>query len=488
MLLLHNLSFRYKIPLRATLLVVITAFMVTISILAWEYEQVRRDLYTSAENIGRLLAKTLITPLRHDDTWRAYEIITTAFIQSEEASSSPLNADLTVVLDARQRIYVSSRPMIYPMLITLSQVRPEYRALEMAIAEYKGTQPVVREIAGLQTFHLIAPITADGVVLGYLVIEYPKSLFTPRFLNIVGRAGIVTLAVLGLLLPMSWYWGRRMADPLIQLADCMRMVGRHIPEPEQCNLYESRDEIGLAGQQFRRMLTELKEKEALKREVVANERLTAIGRLSAGIAHEINNPLGGMLNAISTYKRHAKSTDPAAAKTLALIERGLLQIKQTVGALLVEARVESHALGRQDIEDLHTLILPDAHVKRIDLGWENGLEESVSLPSTPVRQILLNLLLNAVQAAQEGGRVTSRITVEKGMFVASITNSGNPISANRMEHLFEPFAGSSKPGFGHGLGLWVTYQLVQQLDGRVEVESGEEHTRFTITLPYGAPA
>lgn len=482
----RDLSFRYKIPLRGTLLVVITAVMVTGGILLREYEQIRQDLYASAGNMGRVLAKTLITPLRHDDTWRAYEIISTPLQQEGASQGNPLNADLLVVLDARQRIYVSTRPTHYPILVMLSQVRPEYAALEQAIAEYKDDAPVVREIDGLNVFHLIAPIRAEDALLGYLVIEYPKSLFLPRFLDIVERALLVTLIVLALILPVSWYWGRRMADPLVNLAKCIGKVGPDIPEPDLCDLYESRDEIGLAGTQLRQMLAELRNKQTLEREVMANERLAAVGRLSAGIAHEINNPLGGMLNAISTYKRHAQPDTLAAAKTLSLIERGLLQVKQTVAALLVEARVESHALRCQDVEDIHTLIVHDAQKKHLTLHWENGMTDSAPLPSTQIRQILLNLLLNAVQASPDGGHLECHIDCLDDMLHLRIINEGEPISPQRMEHLFEPFAGSS--GSGHGLGLWVTYQLVQQLNGGIEVASGTEHTCFTITLPYRTAA
>jgi two-component system, NtrC family, sensor kinase len=173
-------------------------------------------------------------------------------------------------------------------------------------------------------------------------------------------------------------------------------------------------------------------------------------------------------------------------RTLSLLERGLLQIRETVGALLVEARLESHALTAEDIEDTRTLVAPGAQRKNAQLRWTNELAEPLPLPSTQVRQILLNLLLNAVAAVEHQGRLECSVTRVNGSLRMSITNDGKQISRERLEHLYEPFAmqGEDAAG-GSGLGLWVTYQLVQQLNGRIEAESRPAGTRFTVELPIG---
>jgi signal transduction histidine kinase len=261
----------------------------------------------------------------------------------------------------------------------------------------------------------------------------------------------------------------------------MGRVRETLPDPAEVRVYESRDEIGQLGAAFKAMLKDLREKEALEKEVMFSERLAAIGRLAAGAAHEINNPLGGMLNAISTFKQHGND-DPLTLRTLSLVERGLLQIKDTMAALLVEAKVKSHPLTRQDVEDTRTLVLADVHRKTATLAWEDGIGEApVALPSTHVRQILINLLLNAIEAVGSGGRIGCRIALAAQTLEIIVSNDGDYIPQERMEVLFEPFATDRESG--HGLGLWVTWQLVQQLGGTIMAQSEPGRTSFSVSLP-----
>ncbi len=219
--------------------------------------------------------------------------------------------------------------------------------------------------------------------------------------------------------------------------------------------------------------------------MVTSERLAAVGRLAAGVAHEINNPLGGMLNAIDTFKHHG-CTDAVTGKTLSLLERGLEQIRETVSALLVETRSESNALTPHDVDDVQTLLQPDAHKKALRITWNNGLSEPVPLPATPIRQILINLSLNAVQAAPEGAAVDCCIHRDRDRLRIRVGNEGDGIPAGRADRLFEPFVHRNPSG--HGLGLWVTYQIVQQLNGEISVKSEAGHTHFTVQLPLEAAA
>jgi two-component system, NtrC family, sensor kinase len=477
---LRDLSFRYKIPLRGVVLVLATASLLTASLIYREYRELKADVVSTAASMSRVLANTLVAPLTHDDVWRAYEIINSPFSTSSEGN--PKIAEFVVVLDRHNRIYIATQPADYPMLGDPGRINPDFNRMQAMLPGVKEFETRVVDLADSETIYMLTPIMSDGVLLGTLVMGYSKHAFVPRFLEIFRSGAIVSLLVIAIVIPASWVWAQRFARPLVNLADVMGKVGTTIPDDSEIEVEveESGDEIGRLAKAFAAMLGELREKQAMEGQMVLSERLAAVGRLSAAIAHEINNPLGGMLNAISTFKRHGND-DPLTLHTLALIEGGLQQISETVSALLVEATHRSHPLGRQDIEDIRTLVLPDAHAKEADLVWQNLFDEVVAVPATPIRQILLNLLLNALQAVFKGGTVFCRVGCEDGQLKIVVGNDGQFIAREAMEALFEPLP-SSREG-SHGLGLWVTYQLVQQLGGEITAESEPGETRFTVTLP-----
>ena len=123
----------------------------------------------------------------------------------------------------------------------------------------------------------------------------------------------------------------------------------------------------------------------------------------------------------------------------------------------------------------------------MNLHIDSDLAGPVSLPATLVRQILMNLLLNALHASELSGTVHCNIHHDgDGKLAIDISNTGGSIPDEVMNHLFEPFTSGQESGAG--LGLWVTYQIVSQLRGQITVENREGLTRFVVTLPTGEPS
>jgi two-component system NtrC family sensor kinase len=324
------------------------------------------------------------------------------------------------------------------------------------------------------------PIREESAQVGTLVLAYSKDVFLPRFRGHALYGVLIGALVLAVLLPINWYWGQRMARPLVDLA---RRMGRAVhggQDDAPRETYPYRDELGQLFQAYDAMLVEMRGKALLEGELLRTERLSAIGRLASGIAHEVNNPLGGMLIALDTL--HERGGLPEhAARTLGLLERGLKQIQETVAALLVQARDQSRPLTPQDLEDVRTLIHPQILKKSQRLEWRADLPNGLHLPAAACRQILINLLLNAVQATAEQGRIVVAVAARGGGLVFSVVNQAEPIPRERMEHLFEPFIGTREGG--HGLGLWVTYQIVRQLEGRIGAVCEGGEVRFEVWLP-----
>lgn len=476
---LFDLSLRHKIPLWGSALILSATLAIGIVFLARAYEDLRKDVSTSAASLGQTLAQTLFPALLHDDLWRAFEIVRAPF--HEGGALNPLQPDVIFVLDADMRILVASDPHRLPTLARLDELAETFAVLAKVLRSRRLEQTHSFDIANTSHFFTAAPIESSGRRLGILVIAHDRQVVLTRFVELAWRGILIGLLALAALLPINWYWGRRMAEPLVELSKGMDALvhGQPLPLPA-AEHYAYRDELGQLFSAYREAATALNEKALLEKEMLHAERLAAVGRLAAGIAHEINNPLGGMLMAIDTLKHRGK-LDPATAKTISLVERGLQQVAEIVGALLVEARLTSRPLNPQDFEDVHTLIEPQAGKKQLVLDWHADLPESLELPANVVRQILINLLLNAVQATDPGGHVRVRAQVADGALKIEVANSGEPLPEAVRSHLFEPFVSGRQDG--HGLGLWVTYQTVSQLGGQIESGWKDGEVRFNVTLP-----
>ena len=480
---LFDLSLRSKLPLWGGLLIVITAVAVTGSYLVQTRENIKKNMLARSEILGRSLVRTLYTAVSQDDVWRAYEII--SFPMNAEARQPSFQLENFVVLNADEDVFISTQTKQYPLLAKLDSLGPAFGQLQRVLTQNNGRMVIVDS----EKILLGIPLVAEGVVLGTLVLVHPADYYQASFNRIFKRTAWTTLIVLLILLPISWYWGRRMASPLSLLAEYMGELGRKLPAPLPERIYPHSDELGRLFQVYGQMRQELTKKEALERQMMKSERLASLGRLTSSIAHEINNPLGGLLTALDTVKRHA-APDPVLDRVLPLIERGLNQIKEIVGALLVEAKAKGRALTGQDIEDVHLLLEQEAKKLGVKWKWENRVSGEVPLPATLVRQALINLVLNAVQAAGKngngGGLVSVSTALTEGHLVLEVHNDGSSISPEVMEHLFEPFTGQNENG--HGLGLWVTHQIVEQLKGNILVNSEAGQTRFCVTLPLGESA
>lgn len=478
---LRDLSYRIKVPLALSAVIVLVSAILAAVLGARIYADARSDLLANAESLGRTLARALTPAMLRDDVWQTYETIVAPLGGDEGVTSSRQSI---TVFDADGNVYASSDPTRFPMSAPATQVLAA--AAQSLLPSDEEKDPRIVDDASGNALLVAVPIVADdGTRLGSIVLGYSRDVFLPRFYTTIERVALSTLLALVVLVPIGWQFGRRMAAPLVGLARAMPRVGDAPPSELARGLYRSGDEIGQLGTRFEKMLIELEEKRKLEREIVSADRLAAIGRLTAGIAHEINNPLAGMLTAIDTARKHGEP-DPISTSTLSLVERGLQQIRHSVSALLVEARFEARALTPQDLDDVRTLLEPEAATRQQTLNWESRLDRAVPLPSTPTRQILINLILNAIQAAGRGGTVSCRIQADAAQMSFEVRNDGRSIPAELMEHLFEPF--SSGTDGGSGLGLWVTYQIVEQLRGTIRVRSGPPETEFAVALPLGAAA
>lgn len=231
-----------------------------------------------------------------------------------------------------------------------------------------------------------------------------------------------------------------------------------------------------------RLLAELRK--ALAERTANADALLA--KLAAGLAHEVRNPLAGLLNAVSTLRRFGD--DPAVRRdTLDLIERGLRSIGRVADTMLATYRPAAGRMrfDREDLADLQLLVTPEARRRHVGLDWRIDGMQPIAVDAEALRQALLNLLLNACKASAAGGRVALVVIQRGSETIFTIEDSGPGMPDSILAFLVE--GAKTAPMTSHkGLGLWMVIRLLEDLDGRIKVESRSgEGTRVSIRLPVG---
>ncbi len=222
------------------------------------------------------------------------------------------------------------------------------------------------------------------------------------------------------------------------------------------------------------------ERESLLAHMAEQQRQADLGRLTATIAHEVRNPLGGMRTAVSTLRRFGDRQD-AREESADFLDRGISALEGVVNATLenYRSRAEWRALSRQDFEDLRLLVDADARSRDVALRVELDVPEIVAVAALDVRQALLNLLLNAIRASGKDTTVVLTATIEDDDLVLNVKDQGAGMDP-RIVRAMEQGTGMEE---GRGLGVSVVIRLVERLHGRIAIES-DPATGTAITLRF----
>ena len=295
------------------------------------------------------------------------------------------------------------------------------------------------------------------------------------------------LSILAAASIMLLFFDRLVTRPLHVLAKAMASF----PEKKQelPALPARQDEIGHLATSFAELCNRLESsRQAL---AVANEqgfraeKLAALGQLTAGIAHEINNPLAGMLNCVKIMEKEPENQE-LHARYLPLVHKGLRRVELTMRQLLNYGRVEPLQIRQVDIDAviLDCLELLGHRLHNIIVNLDLRFNNLCCIDNEAVKQIVMNIALNATQAMPEGGQLHISSREENRAIVLVIADTGTGISEEMQKKIFDPFFTTKEVGEGTGLGLAVTLSLVQRLGGQIDVASqpGKGST-FTLILP-----
>ncbi|MGA3087417.1 MAG: ATP-binding protein [Terriglobales bacterium] len=255
------------------------------------------------------------------------------------------------------------------------------------------------------------------------------------------------------------------------------------------------DEIGDLGRNFNHMLQQLRDSreeiELLHRTQMSRaEHMATLGEMAAGLAHEIRNPLAGIAGVIEIISRDLPSTSPARA-VVKDVRQEIAQINRILTDLLETARPHPPQVCVSNLNTTveHAVMLARQQVLSKPIKIE--LQQSPDLPevehdSDQIHQVLLNLLLNAVQAVDGAGTVRVEIGTLENCASVAVKDNGRGIPAEHLSHIFRPFY--TTKGNGTGLGLSLARRIVEEHHGRIEVSSAVgKGSKFEVVLPFRMP-
>jgi two-component system NtrC family sensor kinase len=326
-----------------------------------------------------------------------------------------------------------------------------------------------------------------------LMLQQPVSLLRAGEKKMEIQSGVIALFVLLFTFNLLIFFARSITSPLMQLMKLMEKVGKG--EFTGKVVVKSKDEIGRMANMFNKMLGDLKSRDteidAAKSRLIQSEKMSAFGQMSAGIAHEVKNPLAGILGYAQMSKKKLQADSPVFPY-LDIIEKETVRCKEIVENLMKFARQEKALMMRIDInktiKDSIRLVEHQIGISGIKLTQIFALDGApiwIKGNANQIQQVMMNLILNAQQAMENKGTITvsTHFSLESQKVLIMISDTGPGMTEEVKARIFEPFFTTKGVGKGTGLGLAVSIGIVKDHGGTIDVDSMVgKGTTFTITL------
>jgi len=369
----------------------------------------------------------------------------------------------------------------------------------------KPSLSLINEIViSLVVMTLASTALISLTVLWTLRLPGGETNFTPLILVAYIVLFAVVIAVFGTIL-----LSRTIIRPLKKLVEATEKISEgHFDIQVQV---ESQNEIGQLAKAFNEMTEELAQRQShleqqltelaeINRELkttqaqlLISEKLASVGKLASGIAHEIGNPLSIISGYLEMISR-SKNLEEREKDSLARVEEELKRIHQIIRELLDYSRPPSPQIEMLDVNQVVLESLKLIEVQKDSRKVKTNLYLNQRLPPFPasrnqLKQVLLNLLFNALDAMPEGGNLkikTFSSETDSGEVAIEVIDTGVGIPAENLTKIFDPFFTTKEPGKGVGLGLSISLKLIEAMNGKIEVESNpQEGSTFRIKLKSG---
>ena len=399
---------------------------------------------------------------------------------------------------------------------TLPQPDEGFDALVLDPAETADVDPsMTRDLTlyGRPFQAVYAPLQVRQQAMGILVVVLPSNYIVSTEATSRNTFSLVFSLVTAGVIVIGYLLSQSIARPILKLRTISQAVAAG--DLEQSTGLESPDEIGELASAFDTMTVRLRERteeaarlyaetvqrnkeladansrlQATQAQLVQSEKLAAVGQLTAGIVHDVKNPLAVIKGLAEELREEPGLVEPVRAQ-LSVIRDNAARANTIVTDLLKFARQSSPEMTELDMRQS-----VEAAVRLTEyLARKGNVKVVVDLPSRAavgvydpqqIEQVLINLIQNAIQAMPGGGTLRVNLSLAAGAMAIAIADSGIGIPPENLNRIFDPFFTTKPEGEGTGLGLSVSYGIVSRHGGKIGLESKVgQGTTFTILLPAG---
>ena len=358
---------------------------------------------------------------------------------------------------------------------TSEDYSPEFRSNSLGRWQLKAVAPVALVLLG-------------GLMLFVLATVSFRDPERHAVLVVAGTGAIAVCAVL--IFVLTWFVQR----PMVELQEKIAQLGDGDLNVT-VSFAKRNDEIGDLGRNFNHMVEQLRESrdeiERLHRTQMSRaEHLATLGELATGLAHEIRNPLAGIAGVVEIISRDLPASSPARS-VVKDVRIEIAQINQILTDLLQTARPHPPAIRRSDLNTTveHAVML--ARQQSLTKPIQIEFKKNPALPETEhdsdqIHQVIINLLLNAIQATEGPGLITVDLESRHQSAAIIVTDTGRGILPEHLPNIFRPFY--TTKGNGTGLGLSLARRIVEEHQGRIDVTSVVgKGSKFIVLLPLTRP-
>lgn len=486
-----NLTLFRKFAFGATLIVIL--FSVINIYILWTsgYKTYENEIDKRSKVLSRLIAEKVLQPIVYDDYINIYKVI-------DQIKSNDSSIAYIFVLDEKNKILAQNYDITIPYaLINANKTKNgNYQIKVIGTKNYK--YKIIRDIA-----YPILDGELGTIRIGLIEEDIRKDLnrISKQMLMMV-----MIFLVLGLVL--AFFFSSLITLPIKKISKNAQNINLLTLESVSIdkkplkyhtifNIY-LKDELDILNNKFvdmiERLIINKKELQAARDSFVQAEKMASIGTLTAGISHEINNPLAGIKNCMTRIEREPENMKQNL-NYISLINEAIDRIEKIIKPLLSFSRKSELKFSWNPVDQLinNALLLTEYRIKKSNIEVEKKFDSEILIYTSVnhLEQVLINLILNGIDAIDEKiktnpeiqGKLIISVYDDEQKVEIKVVDNGCGISETLISKIFDPFFTTKEPGKGTGLGLYVSYNILKDLGGTLKVKGNEgEGSEFILSF------